>query len=151
MEKVKTLITGLGNSLMQDDGVGVYIAENIKTRNEFDVFICGPDVFKIMSAINGHNRIILIDAIDAGLPDGTIICLKESGLLKFDNLSRSSHQISMLEAIKLMKITLPEFKDIELFFVGVQIGGMNLNQPFTKEVKISADWLLKNISKIDYE
>lgn len=146
MEKVKNLIAGLGNSLMQDDGIGVYIAENIRTKKEIDIIICGPDVFKIMSAINGHKRIILIDAIEAGLPEGTIICLKESGLLKFDNLSRSSHQISMLEAIKLMKMTLPEFKDIELFFVGVQVGSMSLNQPFTEEVKISADWLLKNIS-----
>ena len=142
---MKTLIVGLGNSLMQDDGVGIYIAENVKPDLEKEIFICGPDVFKILNAITNHKRIILLDAVDAGLTPGTIICLKESGLFKFNNLSRSSHQISMLEALKLMRQTREELSDVEIFFIGVQIEESVLNKPLSKEVRKSADVLLKYI------
>jgi len=141
MEKVKTLIAGLGNTLVQDDAVGIYVCEKIKPHEMTDIFLCGVDVFRIMNVLNGHKRIILIDAVDAGLTPGAIICLNETGLNKFGNLSRSSHQISMLEAIKLMKLTLPEFQDIEIFFAGIQISGMEFNSPISEEVRISADWL----------
>jgi hydrogenase maturation protease len=140
---MKTLIAGLGNTLMQDDGVGIYIAEKLERHDEYDVFICGPDVFKIMNVLKDHKRLILIDAIDARLTPGTIICLKESGLFKFDNLTRSSHQISMLEALKLMKLTRPEFTDVEIFFTGVQIGEISLSQSLTEEVKFSAERLIE--------
>ena len=128
---------------MQDDGAGIYIAEHLKEDKGKSVFVCGPDVFKIMNSIQDNKRIILIDAIDASLKPGTIICLTEQGLFKFNNLSRSSHQISMLEAIKVMKLTLPEFKDVELFFVGVQIDSVAINEPMTKEVKISVERLVE--------
>lgn len=144
MEKVKTLIVGLGNTLMQDDGAGIYCAANIKANALVTVSECDTDIFKIMTLIKDHKRVIIIDAVDAGLFPGAIICLKEEGLFKFQNLSRSSHQISMIEALKLMKMTLPEMQDMEIFFVGIQVEEMNFNKPMTKEVLISVK-LLSNI------
>jgi len=150
MGKMKTLIVGLGNQLMQDDGVGIYISDKIIKDEYYDVFDCGPDAFRILNYLNNHKRIIIIDAIDIKLKPGTIICLKEEGLFKFNDLTRSVHQISALEALKIMKKIEPSMDLVELFFIGIQIEDINLNQMITEEVKKSADIIIERLNKKEY-
>ena len=143
---MKTLIAGLGNQLMQDDGVGVYISDKIKADNNYDVFNCGPDSFRILNHLNNHERVIIIDAIDVKIKPGTIICLKEDGLFKFNDITRSMHQISALEAIKIMKKIDLQFAKVELFFIGIQIEEININKSITNSVKYSADIIIERFN-----
>ena len=62
----KTLVLGLGNPILTDDGVGVLVAENVRTRLPKDTHIDVTEVsvggLTLMETMIGYDRVILIDA-----------------------------------------------------------------------------------------
>lgn len=64
--KTKTLILGLGNSLLCDDGVGIYVAAELKNRvnrPEITVMETGVAGLSLLDLLVGHDKAIIIDAI----------------------------------------------------------------------------------------
>jgi hydrogenase maturation protease len=63
---VKTLILGLGNPILTDDGVGVLVAEEVRSRLPEDTPIDITEVsvggLTLMETMIGYDRVILIDA-----------------------------------------------------------------------------------------
>jgi hydrogenase maturation protease len=74
----KTLVLGLGNVLMGDEGIGVYVAraveEKLATQPIPDVECMdgGTGGFTLLGALKDAARVILIDAADDGNPEGTV-------------------------------------------------------------------------------
>jgi hydrogenase maturation protease len=77
---MKTLVLGLGNPLLTDDGVGLRVARALRAR------LTGrPDVvveedywggLRLMERMVGYDRSIVIDASCGGGEPGTIRCLR---------------------------------------------------------------------------
>jgi hydrogenase maturation protease len=150
---MRTLIIGLGNILLQDDGVGIYIVDKLQkmvSDKNVDFAICDTDILRLMNKYDNQGRVIIIDAINTKLPAGSIICLKEDGLFSHKDISRSAHQISVIEGLELMKSTLPEFNKCEIYFVGLQIGDTRLNQELTPSVKESAEKIILTMKFITF-
>jgi hydrogenase maturation protease len=64
--KTKTLILGLGNSLLCDDGVGIYIAAELKNRVDrpgITIMETGVAGLSLLDLLVGYDRAIIIDAI----------------------------------------------------------------------------------------
>ncbi len=72
-----TIIVGLGNPILTDDGVGVYVAWELASRlaNCANVTITEASVggLRLMELMTGYDRAILIDAILDDAPPGTIL------------------------------------------------------------------------------
>ena len=76
----KTLVLGLGNPLLTDDGVGLRVARELRSR------LSGrPDVvveedywggLRLMERMVGFDRSIVIDAVCGGDTPGTVHCLR---------------------------------------------------------------------------
>jgi hydrogenase maturation protease len=148
---MKTLVIGLGNTLAQDDGAGIVCVEKMQGMKNFeniDMLLCFTDLLKLMNWYENQERVIIIDAIDAKLPAGSVICLKEKGLFSFENLSRSAHQISALESLKLLKLVLPGFDKCEIFFIGIQIKNTGLHGKISGEVEESTDLIINILKNI---
>ncbi len=68
---MKTVILGLGNTLLSDDGAGVLAArrlqELIGIADDIDVVESGWGGFRIIDLLSGYDRAIIIDAIKTGL------------------------------------------------------------------------------------
>jgi hydrogenase maturation protease len=67
--KTKTLILGLGNSLLCDDGVGIYVAselKNIVNQPEITIMETGIAGLSLLDLLVGYDRAIVIDAIQTG-------------------------------------------------------------------------------------
>ena len=64
---LKTLVIGLGNPILSDDGVGVRVAEDVRTHLPEDTEIKVTEVcvggLTLMESMIGFDRVILIDAI----------------------------------------------------------------------------------------
>jgi hydrogenase maturation protease len=82
-ERCRTLIIGLGNPILGDDGVGWRVAEAVERRLAAEVCPDGqPPLVEIdrmsvgglalMERIVGYERVVLIDAALDGRPPGTI-------------------------------------------------------------------------------
>ncbi len=66
-----TLVVGLGNHLLGDDGVGWCVAEQIRealrsTRAAVDVDCLSVGGLRLMERLTGYERVILIDATTTG-------------------------------------------------------------------------------------
>ena len=118
----KTLVLGLGNIILSDDGVGIHIAFEIEKKcKNIDVLEASAAGFRVIDEIIGYEKLILIDSIKTGQ-------VKPGGLHRFtfDEFSRtmhhsSPHDISLFEAFDIMqkeKADLP--KDIKVYAVEVE-------------------------------
>jgi len=114
---MKTLILGLGNPLLGDDGVGWRVAEECSTRLsraaqvEVDSFATGG--LGLMERLVGYDRAILVDAITTGdKPPGAVYRFRLEELADPSaGHTGSAHDTSLQTALQLgrrMGAALPE-------------------------------------------
>ena len=71
----KTLVLGLGNVIMGDEGVGVHVVralEKHKLADNVEYLDGGTGGFILLEPLQAADHIILIDATDDGNPPGTV-------------------------------------------------------------------------------
>ena len=71
----KTLVLGLGNVIMGDEGVGVHVVRAIEKHSLPSGVECldgGTGGFVLLEPLQMAGRIILVDATDDGQPVGTV-------------------------------------------------------------------------------
>lgn len=74
-ERVKTLVVGLGNTILGDEGVGVHVVRAIEAHTLPAGVECldgGTGGFILLGPLQNADRIILIDAAADGNPLGTV-------------------------------------------------------------------------------
>jgi len=101
---VKTLVLGLGNTILSDDGVGIHVARLIKEKlPDVDVIEASAAGFRVVDEIIGYDKLILIDSIRTknGQPGNYY----KFGIEEFKStLHHSSpHDMDMFSALELMK------------------------------------------------
>ena len=121
--KTKTLILGLGNSLLCDDGVGIYVAAELKNRvdrPELTVMETGVAGLSLLDLLVGYDRAIIVDAIQTvGGKAGQIYRLEPKA---FDTAihTASAHGIDFTTALEFgKKLGLPLPQQIIIFAVEV--------------------------------
>ncbi len=115
---MRTLVLGLGNPILSDDGVGLRIARDLKGRltdREVDVAEASLAGLNLLDLLIGYDRAIIVDAIqtDEGKP-GSVHRLSPDA---FDAASHTSfcHGVNLTTAIRLgrqLGLNLPSRIDI---------------------------------------
>ena len=115
---MKTLIIGLGNPLLGDDGVGWRVAELVRQRlknkyPEVEVDCLAVGGLSLMERLVDSDRAILIDSLMTGQsPEGTLLCLELEDLpdLTAEHMT-NAHDTSLQTALRLgrsLGVKLPE-------------------------------------------
>lgn len=71
----KTLVLGLGNVLMGDEGIGVYVVRELEKHllpASVECLDGGTGGFTLLEPLEDADRIVIIDAANDGNPAGTI-------------------------------------------------------------------------------
>jgi len=78
-EQGKTLVLGLGNVLMGDEGIGVYVVRAVEQRlaeldlqGDIECLDGGTGGFTLLEPLEQAGRILIIDAANDGNPVGTV-------------------------------------------------------------------------------
>jgi hydrogenase maturation protease len=79
----RTAILGFGNPARSDDGVGCHVIQALQKvlgdQEQFSILDMGTSAFEVLFQLQGHERIILVDAvINSGEEDGTLFKLPAS-------------------------------------------------------------------------
>lgn len=140
---MKTLVIGLGNPILGDDGVGWRVAEEIKHRIDADLHV---DVdclslggISLMERLIGYERAILIDALISEEDTGTITISKLSELPDYSAFHITSvHDTSLQNAIKLGKSLGAKLPD-DVTVIGISAKSVydfseELSQPVSESV-----------------
>ena len=111
MASAKTLVLGLGNPLLGDDGIGWYVAEQVRHKIEAGTLPVEVDYLsvgglRLMERLIGYERVILIDAISTGQrPHGCIYRLSLEDLPNPNHGHLSSvHDTTLQTALELGRV-----------------------------------------------
>jgi hydrogenase maturation protease len=118
---MKTLVIGLGNPILGDDGVGWRVVEEIarKTadRNDIEVDTVSLGGLSLMERITGYGRVILVDSFFTGIkPIGTVSMFPLTELPELSSGHTTAiHDTSLRNALNVgrsMDISLPRDEDV---------------------------------------
>lgn len=111
---MKTLVLGLGNPILSDDAVGIRVVEELEGKvDQKEVTLVETTVagLGLLDFLTGHDRAIIIDAIQTvGGQAGRIYRLDPEAL-DFTRHSASPHDVNLATALELGKrlgLSLPQ-------------------------------------------
>ncbi|MFP4440002.1 MAG: hydrogenase maturation protease [Chloroflexaceae bacterium] len=123
----KTLVLGLGNPILTDDGVGVQVAEAVAARLPLDSPVDCIEVsvggLMLMEAILGYERVILIDALYPATQPGRIhqMTLADLRAMSVTEHSNSPHDAGLITALDMaQRMGLPLPAEITIYAVEVE-------------------------------
>jgi hydrogenase maturation protease len=123
---LKTLVVGLGNPILTDDGVGVHTVRAVAERYvRDDVAFAEASVggLRLLDVVTGYERVIVVDAIQTpGGRPGNLYCLCP-GDLRASLHSGSTHDLSLPGALALgrcLGLSLPDDGAITIVAVEVK-------------------------------
>ncbi|MDJ0939547.1 MAG: HyaD/HybD family hydrogenase maturation endopeptidase [Woeseiaceae bacterium] len=118
-----TLVLGIGNVLWADEGFGIRAVELMNERYEF------PDNVRVMDGgtqgifllpwVRGADRLLIFDAVDFGLPPGTLKVVEGDDVPRYMGIKKMSmHQAGFQEVLSTAELSgeLPA----EIVLIGVQ-------------------------------
>jgi hydrogenase maturation protease len=107
----KTLILGIGNTLLQDEGAGVHairlLAEQTEQRDDIELMDGGTLSFTLAGAIEDAEQLIVIDsALYDGVPGTTKVFIGEQ-MDDFigGNRKLSVHEVSLTDLMMIARLT----------------------------------------------
>jgi hydrogenase maturation protease len=150
-------IIGLGNSILTDDGVGIYAARELARRLtppglSLDIDIVESEVagFALLELMAGWERVILLDAIQfEGVEPGTVVRVDPKDLHTSLRI-RSVHDIDLPTALELgRRVGFDMPTELTIFGIQVQDAltfGESLTEPAKCGMRKAVDLVLKEIS-----
>lgn len=117
----KTLILGIGNYLMGDEGIGVHTALNLQEMDlpdYLEVVDGGTGGFHLLEYFETHAHVILIDATLDGNQPGNIRLIKPRFAKDFPR-AMSTHDIGLKDMVSALQ-WMEKMPDIRLFVVSIE-------------------------------
>lgn len=136
-DEMGTVIIGMGNPLLSDDGVGIAVAHAVAERLKGLVTLTVTELhtggIRLMEAMAGFRRAVVVDAMLTGVAPGTVRRFDPRDFVTTKN-TFSSHDTDFASAYdlgRLVGVQLPE----QVSFWGVEAREFDLfGELFTDEV-----------------
>ena len=104
------VVMGIGNLLWADEGFGIRCVELLQRRYEFadnvQLIDGGTQGVYLVHHVQGADRLLIFDAIDYGLPPGTMKIVEDADVPKYLGAKKMSlHQTGFQEVLALAQLT----------------------------------------------
>jgi hydrogenase maturation protease len=152
---MKTIVLGVGNPILRDDGVGIHVVKQLKQQFQnpnvtIDEALTGG--MNLLDLILGFDRAILVDAVNIkNAQPGEVRRLYPSDFSSAH--SSNPHGASFLEALKLAKILGEEHIPREIIIIGIVLKenpllfGEKLSKRINAAIPIAVQMTLNEIRK----
>lgn len=152
---MKTIILGLGNTILTDDGAGIYVARLLEKRlaagKQQPVTVCEASIggFSFIDILTGYDKAVIIDAIHSknGSPgefyELDMKCLRPSARIS------SLHGIDLATACEIArKMEIPFPDEIKIFVMEVRdefTFGERCTPPVETTIPVMAEEIYKQL------
>lgn len=133
-----TLVLGIGNTLLTDEGIGVYVIRYLAQRYphlpDVDYMDGGTLSFTLAEPIAAADGLITVDAARLDAPPGSVRRFEGEEMDRFLQGKRSSvHEVSLADLLDMARLTgdLPERRCL----IGIQPSAMGWGDQPTPEVE----------------
>lgn len=146
----QTLVLGMGNTLLRDEGVGVHTVRYLQHRHGDTVgaeFLdAGTLSFALVSRIEEGRNLIILDAVHMQEPPGTVRVFEGEDMDRFLKQRRrlSMHEVSLVDLLAIARLTglLPPRRAL----VGIEPESFDLGEqptePVARAIPLAAEAVL---------
>ena len=124
-----TLVLGIGNTLLGDEGVGVRAVRYLADRDALPAPVTYLDVgtlsFTLAGPLGEAQHLVVIDAAELGAAPGTVAVFEDAELERYlrRTRGRSVHEVSLLDLLSVACLT--ETLPARRALVGIQPQGVD--------------------------
>lgn len=129
----RTVVVGVGNRLMGDEGIGVRVVEELRRRplsGAVDVVDAGTIGLDLLFVLEGYGRAVIVDAAEMGLPAGEVRVLGPADLAEAGPVT-DAHGMGVAQVLELAEAT--GLCPANVVLVGVQperiVPALDLSEP----------------------
>lgn len=102
----KTLVLGIGNTLLTDEGLGIHLLNYLQQRHSDLANVTWLDggtlSFTLAPQIEDHDSLIVLDAAQLNSPPGTIRLLENEAMDRFIGQGkRSVHEVGLIDLMSI--------------------------------------------------
>jgi hydrogenase maturation protease len=144
---LKTIVIGLGNILLKDEGIGVHAVNAIRERYTFspelELIDGGTLGLDLLHFFEGTDRILIVDAVDFKKDPGSIGVIEDDNIPSTLFAKLSVHHIGLsdvLFAAKLLDIT-----PAKLRLIGIQPQSLEVGLDMTECISGKMEDLIDTI------
>ena len=100
------LVIGMGNVLMQDEGIGVRAVEELEQRFRIPAGVRlvdgGTTGMELFEPIRNCDCLVVADAVNASLPPGSLVRIANDEIRAFFQTKLSNHQLGLSDLLALL-------------------------------------------------
>ena len=104
----KILLIGMGNVLMQDEGIGVRAVEELENRYQIpehlEIMDGGTTGMELFEPIRRCDQLVVADAVNTGDPYGTLVRIANEEIPSFFQTKLSNHQLGLSDLLALLTL-----------------------------------------------
>ena len=104
----RVLVIGMGNVLMQDEGIGVRAVEELEQRYRIpdgvEVIDGGTTGMELFEPMRGAGSLIIADAVNTGAPYGSLVRIANEEIPAFFQTKLSNHQLGVSDLLALLAL-----------------------------------------------
>lgn len=144
----ETVVIGLGNLILSDDGLGIHAVQRLRDRYEFgesvELIEGGTAGLLLLPPLADARRAILVDAIDIGAAPGTLTRLEGKHWTSAFSVRMTPHEVGLPDLLGALELcgAWPE----KLVLLGVQPGCIALGTKLSAPVAAVLDSLVEAIA-----
>jgi hydrogenase maturation protease len=146
----RKVVLGLGNFLNNDEGLGVHAIKALGARLSpscgFELLDGGVLGLNLLMIVEECSHLLILDAVNAGRPGGSIVELKKEQIPLFSGVKLSQHQITFQEVLGLAEVRgrLPEY----LHLVGIQPADLSVGIELSQYVENAMPELIQKAEMV---
>ena len=133
---MRTVVLGIGNTILGDEGVGVRAAEALAAAYEMpdgvEVIDGGTAGMELLGPLTDVDLLVVLDAVKSRRAPGTVLTLAGAEVPVFFRSKLSPHQISICDVLAGLEFAGQAPKDLVL--IGVEPERMELSLELTPTV-----------------
>lgn len=144
----KTVVIGLGNPLMGDDGLGLAVLERLRAcgvPDDVELVDGGTWGLTLLPVIETATRVLFVDAIAAGGAPGALHVLERNEIPRYLRTKVSPHQVDLQDVLAVAELrgTLP----METVAIGLQPETVELSCELSDAIRHRLDDLVVAVTQ----
>jgi len=144
---VSALVLGAGNVLLLDEGVGIRAVEELQRRYDFpddvNVLDGGTSGIELLRFFDGVDHLIIIDAISAGKPPGTVMRVEGDDVPATFETRITPHQLGLSDLLATARLT--DVMPGHLVLFGIEPKTVESGLGFSPEVEGAVEKLMGHV------
>ena len=148
-ETEKIVICGIGNTLLQDEGVGVHVVRELKKSPlppSVELIEGGTMLLDFLFQMQEARHVILIDAMRADGPPGSIYLLDAQRLTE----AQADHPLSLhqIDAVQVLRIMALEKDSPPCLVVGIEPASLEWGLELSEIIKAKMPEILQAVQDL---